>query len=198
MVHRAQLLQETFTLAIPTYVSSTYAEQLDDSETVISLTSGSNYEVGDYIVATEASTEVMYIASKASNDLTVTRAQFGSTANAHNDSGNAVTFALPLMQTQAGDMVVAATVRITTGFNGVGPTLTVGDWEDLDGFVASSDITESAAGTYGGTGAYIASGSPGRLYTSAIPIIAHYTPSTSGGTVGGARVTILFWRSGVN
>lgn len=66
-------------------IGSTLAEDLDTSETGIDVTSGTLFSVGDLI---RFGNELGYVSAKATNTLTSTRAENGSTAAAHLTSAN--------------------------------------------------------------------------------------------------------------
>jgi hypothetical protein len=66
-------------------VGSTLAEDLDTSETAVDVTSGTLFAVGDLI---RFGNELGYVSAKATNTLTSTRGENGSTAAAHDTAGN--------------------------------------------------------------------------------------------------------------
>jgi hypothetical protein len=96
-----------------------------------------------------------------------------------------------------GQRVLAASVKgITAAASSTTSTIQVGDGDDPDGFVTTSDYDlENAAATIrAGTGAYVDSTATGRLYTAADTVDVTYTPGTPGATNPKIAVSLLVVR----
>ena len=99
-----------------------------------------------------------------------------------------------LFNMAAGELVVAAFVRITTAFDGSGTNaaLDLGDDGDINRFIENVDITETTAGIYQGSGAGLADDF-GFLYTANNTIDVVFTRDTGvNGTVGSADFIIYY------
>ena len=99
-----------------------------------------------------------------------------------------------LFNMAAGELVVAAFVRITTAFDGGSSdaALDLGDGNSTNGFIANADITETTAGIYQGSGARLAD-DWGFLYTADDTIDVVFTRDTGAdGTVGSADFIIYY------
>jgi len=93
----------------------------------------------------------------------------------------------------AGDVIVAAFVRINTAFDGTNSdtALELGDGGDPNRFIESGDPTESTAGLYQGSGVGLADDF-GYIYTADDTIDVVFTRDTGAdGTEGTATFTII-------
>jgi hypothetical protein len=96
-----------------------------------------------------------------------------------------------------GERVIAASAKIVTAAaSSTSSTVSVGDSNDDDGYVKTTDLDlESAAGTIAsGTGAYFGTTAAGRLYTSATNVQVKYTANTGGATAPTISVALVIVR----
>ena len=99
-----------------------------------------------------------------------------------------------IMPVHAGEMVIAAFVRIRTAFDGGNSdaAIDLGDGGDTNRLVENADLTETTAGLYHGSGAGTADDF-GHLYTADDTIDVVFTADTGAdGTVGAADIWIWY------
>jgi len=95
-----------------------------------------------------------------------------------------------IMGVRRGTFVRAVAVRIGEAFNGTTPTISIGDGDDDEGFVAMADITIASPALYPGNGVFF-SASNGKLYTEDDVIELDYIYNT-GTTTGLCTVYVLY------
>ncbi len=99
-----------------------------------------------------------------------------------------------LFPVKAGEMVIAAFVRIRTAFNGTNTdtAIDLGYGGDPNGFVENADLTETTVGLYHGSGAKLADDF-GHLFTSDDTIDVVFTADTAvDGSAGAADIWIWY------
>ena len=99
-----------------------------------------------------------------------------------------------LFPVKAGEMVIAAFVRIRTAFDGTNSdaALDLGDAGDTNRLVENADLTETTIGLYHGSGAGLADDF-GHLYTTDDTIDVVFTADTGAdGSVGAADIWIWY------
>ena len=80
--------------------------------------------------------------------------EFGKTGSGNSPADPAAPVDGNILQLLAGDVVLGCDCVITAAVTG---TITVGDDDDPDGFMTSTEITEATPGAYSGNGAYLTS-----------------------------------------
>ena len=88
----------------------------------------------------------------------------------------------------AGDLVGACFARIRTAFDGTSPSASIGDGDDVDRFMTTTNVGVATTGLKRGTGAGLTE-TLGYLYTAADTIDITFTAATGSPTVG----SMDFW-----
>jgi len=90
----------------------------------------------------------------------------------------------------ANSLVLEVILHITTGFNGTGATIDIGDAADADRFIANADVTEGSPG-FVRSSKTTAVGASGHVYASSTTVQAAVNAGT-GATAGAATVYVLY------